>query len=95
MTTINLRIGGSEPLVFRPEQPDGTMPDLTGGAMQLRIGAGSTCIIVPGAVTDDGFEVDLNDIALPPRLYRASVWFNWGSGWRWQGDVLLNVTGGC
>ena len=95
MTTINLRLGGSEPLVIRPKQPDGTMPDLTGSTMQLRIGAGDACITVPGTITDDGYELDLNGLDLAPRLHTASIWIDWGNGWRWQGDVFLNVTGGC
>lgn len=95
MTTIPLRLGGSEPLVIRPRQPDGTMPDLTGSTMQLRIGAGDACIIVPGTITPDGYEVDLNGLDLPSRLHTASIWIDWGRGWRWQGDVHLNVTGGC
>ena len=95
MTTINLRLGGSEPLVIRPKQPDGTMPDLTGSTMQLRIGAGDACIVVPSTITDDGYELDLNSLDLPPKLHTASIWIDWGRGWRWQGDVFLNVTGGC
>lgn len=95
MTTINLRLGGSEPLVIRPKQPDGTMPDLTGSTMQLRIGVGGACIVVPSTITDDGYELDLNSLDLTPRLYTAAIWIDWGAGWRWQDDMLLNITGGC
>ena len=95
MTTINLRLSGSEPLVIRPKQPDGTMPDLTGSTMQLRIGAGDACLTLPSTITDDGYELDLNGLDLAPRLYTASIWIDWGRGWRWQGNVFLNVTGGC
>ncbi|MFC3169210.1 hypothetical protein [Paracoccus fontiphilus] len=95
MTTIPLRLGGSEPLVIRPKQPDGTMPDLTGSTMQLRIGSGDACIIVPGVITDDGYDLDVNDLDLPTKLHTASIWIDWGQGWRWQGEVFLNIIGGC
>ena len=95
MTTINLRVGGSEPLVIRPKQPDGTMPDLAGSTMQLRIGAGDACLTIPSTITDDGYELDLNSLDLSPRLHTASIWIDWGRGWRWHRDLFLNVTGGC
>lgn len=95
MTTITHRIGGSEPIVLQPEQEDGTMPDLTGSAMELRIGTGDACLKIPGTITADGYEVDLNGLDLAPRLHTASIWTDWGNGWRHQGDVFLNVTGGC
>lgn len=81
MTTINLRLGGSEPLVIRPKQPDGTVPDLAGSTMQLRIGAGDACLTVPGAITDDGYELDLNDLALALHVHTASVltFTNWAA----------------
>lgn len=95
MTTINLRLGGSEPLVLQPELEDGTMPDLTGSALQLRIGADDACLTVPSTITADGYQVDLNGLDLPPSLHTASIWTDWGNGWRYHGDVFLNVTGGC
>lgn len=95
MTTINLRLGGSEPLVIRPKQPDGTMPELTVSTMQLRIGAGDACIVAPSTITDDGYELDLNSLDLPPKLHTASIWIDWGHGWQWQDDMFLNVTGSC
>lgn len=95
MTTITLRLGGSEPLVLQPEQEDGTMPDLNGSTMQLRIGAGDACLTIPSTITPDGYEVDLNGLDLPPKLHNASIWIDWGRGWRWQGDMFLNVTEGC
>lgn len=95
MTTINLRLGGSEPLVLQPEQEGGTMSDLTGSTMQLRIGAADACIVLPGAVTQDGYEVDLNGLDLPPKLHTASIRIDWGRGWRWQGYMFLNITEGC
>jgi hypothetical protein len=95
MTTIPLRLGGAEPFVIRPKQKDGTMPDLAGSIMQLRIGSGDACLPVAGAITADGYELDLNGLDLAPAVYTASIWIDWGNGWRWQGDIFLNVTGGC
>ena len=34
-------------------------------------------------------------IDLPPRVYRASEYYDAGTGWRWVADHVLNIEGGC
>lgn len=95
MTTIAFKPGSTGPLTFQPEQPDGTTPDLTGVGMQLRIFDGATCITLPGVLDDDLFEVDVSGLTLRPRLYPASVYFNWGDGWVREGMLNIEIQGGC
>lgn len=95
MATIDLMPGGSGPFVIRPIQPDGTVPDLAGSALQLRINAGAVCLIVNGVIAPDGFELDLDSLELAPRLHPADLWINWGQGWRWHGKMALNVKRRC
>ena len=100
MTTITWRRGSADPLVFQPVQTDGTPAPLDGLAMQLRVQAGSACIPLDGVATgegaDAGFEVSLMSlIDLPPRVYRASEYYDAGNGWRWVADHVLNIEGGC
>ena len=68
------------------------MPDLTASAMQMRVSIGDTCL---STITDDRYEIDLNILDLPPRLYTGSIWIDWANGGAAQGQVLLNVIGGC
>lgn len=95
MTTITHRRGSADTLIFRPEQPDGTMPDLAGAAMQLRLQAGPTCVALDGVPDGDGFAVALAPLDLPPRPYPASVYYDWGAGWRHHGDMTITIEGGC
>ena len=100
MSTITWRRGSADPLVFQPVQADGTPAPLDGLAMQLRVQAGSVCIpldgVATGAGADAGFEVSLMPlIDLPPRVYRASEYYDAGNGWRWVADHALNIEGGC
>lgn len=97
MTTFSFKPGASQPLVIQPEQDDGTIADLTGSAMQLRVFNGSTCVTLTGVlvVEDDLFEVNLNSLTLPPRLYPASIYIDWGDGWIKEGEINLLIEGGC
>lgn len=95
MTTITYRRGSQDQLGFRPVQPDGTAPDLAGAQMQLRIEAPAACLPLDGAAEGDVFFVELSQLDLPPRLYRAAVWLDWGDGWMHEADLLINIQGGC
>ncbi|GLK63359.1 hypothetical protein [Paracoccus kondratievae] len=95
MSTITYRLGSSDHLGVRPLQPDGTVPDLTGVSIQLRIDNGGVCIPLDGAADGDALFIDLAGLDMPPRVYRAAIWFDWGDGWDHGGDLLLNVEGGC
>lgn len=95
MTTITYRLGTVGRLVFAPEQPDGTLPDLTDLRMELRVAAQGQCIVLQGVQVAGGFEVDLAELDLPPRLYPASVYYIDQSGAQPPGTVYLNIEGGC
>lgn len=97
MTTFSFKPGASEPLAIQPLQDDGTTPDFTGSALQLRVFNGTTCVTLPGVLVpaDDLFEVDLNSLTLPPRLYPASVYIDWGDGWIKEDEINLLIEGGC
>lgn len=95
MTTITHRRGSADTLIFRPEQPDGTMPDLAGAAMQLRVELAATCVALDGIPAADGFAVDLEPLDLPTRAYPASVHYDWGTGWQHSGDITIAIEGGC
>lgn len=95
MTTIAFKPGAAEPLALRPNGPDGLPAPLPGTALELRIQAGTACITLPGVLIADAHEVDLNALDLPPRLYRASIYYDEGAGMRWRSDLYLNILGGC
>ncbi len=97
MASIMFKPGEAEPLAIQPEQDDGTTPDLTGVSMQLRVGSGATCITLDGVLDADEqlFTVDLNTLDLPPRLYPATIYFDWGEGYRHSGHLNLIVEGVC
>ncbi|TWI29749.1 hypothetical protein [Paracoccus sulfuroxidans] len=95
MTTIKYRLGTVGRLVFAPEQVDGTMPDLTGLSMELRIAAAGQCIVRHGVQVAEGFEVDLSTLDLPPRLYPASFYYIDQDGPQPPGSIFLNIEGGC
>ena len=82
-------------MVIRPRQPDGTMPDLAGAVMELRINTGAACLPIRGAVTAEGFELDLGGLELPAKLLKCAIWIDWGQGLTWQADLSLNVSRGC
>ena len=100
MATITWRRGSHDPIVFQPVQPDGSLAPLDGLTMQLRVRVGGACIPLDGVATgvgaDAGFDVSLMPlIDLPPRVYRASEYYDAGTGWRWVADHILNIEGGC
>lgn len=95
MTTITYRLGTDGRLVFAPEQPDGTLPDLTDLRMELRVAAQGRCIVLHGAQVAEGFEVDLAELDLPQRLYPASVYYIDQRGAQPPGAVYINIEGGC
>ena len=97
MASIMFKPGEAEPLAIQPEQEDGATPDLTGVSVQLRVQSGATCIALDGVLDAEGqlFEVDLNTLDLPPRLYPATIYFDWGDGYRHTGHLNLIVEGGC
>lgn len=95
MTTITYRLGAVGGLVFAPEQPDGTPPDLTGLRMELRVAAQGQCIVLHGAPVPEGFEVDLAELALPPRLYPAALYFIGPDGPEHSADIFLIIERGC
>ena len=97
MTVFSFKPGAAAPLAIRPEQDDGTVPDIAGVAMELRIDTGSTCLTLPGVLDpeDQLFEIDVNALDLPPRLYPASVCFDWGDGWVREGIIHLDIERGC
>ncbi|MFD2842977.1 collagen-like triple helix repeat-containing protein [Paracoccus cavernae] len=75
MDVLKYRLGTVGGLVFAPEQPDGTPPPLGGLRMELRVAAHGQCIVLHGVPVAEGFEVDLAELDLPPRLYPASVYY--------------------
>lgn len=95
MATLDYRTGSVRPLGVRPLQPDGTVPDLTGAALQMRIAVGAACIAVDGVQVEDRFDFDLSDIELPRRFLAAAIWADWGEGWEYLTTIYLNVTRGC
>lgn len=95
MATLDYRAGSVTPLGVRPLQPDGTPPDLTGAAMQMRIPLASACLPIDGQQVEDRFDFDLSDLDLPRRLLPCALWSDWGEGWEYLTTIYLNVSGGC
>lgn len=95
MTTIPYRLGTVGQLVFAPKQPDGTLPDLTDLRMELRVAAQGQCIVLHGTRVAEGFEVDLSELVLTPRLYPASIYFIGPDGPEHSADIFLNIERGC
>lgn len=96
MTTIVVHhIGSADPLVLKPRQPDGTRPNLLGLTVELRVTTATACLTLPAPLRGDGFEVDLGGLDVPPGRYKAAVWCDDGAVWRWSGDFVLRVKGGC
>ena len=93
--TLKYRLGSVEKLGFRPLQPDGTVPDLSGARMQLRVPLTGECVALDGVPEGDTWFVSLADLALRARLYSASIWIDWGDGWTYSGNIFLDVQGGC
>lgn len=93
MPTYTLKPGAADPLSIQPVDDSGQpeMPD----AMQMRIDAGGTCISVDGVEMTDAFDFDLNSLTLDPRLYRATIYSDWGNGWIRTGTINLMIEGGC
>ncbi|MFB9225196.1 hypothetical protein [Paracoccus cavernae] len=95
MDVLKYRLGTVGGLVFAPEQPDGTPPPLGGLRMELRVAAHGQCIVLHGVPVAEGFEVDLAELDLPPRLYPASVYYIDQRGAQPPGTFYLNIEGGC
>ena len=106
MTTIPYKPGASGPFVMVFEDLAGAAVEYQ--AVELRISAGSQCIPITGTrieVTQNGaavpaYRFDLPD--LPPRLYKASPYFNAGDGMRQATDAEMKpqdihilYEGGC
>ncbi len=93
MTIFTHHVGSADPLIFKPLQPDGTMPDLSDARMELRVRVGGRWTSFPGVPAEDGFAVDLND--LPPHrfVYPARIRYYWGERWTHGGDVKLHIMG--
>ena len=99
MTTIPYKPGASGPFVMIFEDLAGTAIDYP--ATELRISTGTGCIALAGTritVISEGAEVpayrfDLPD--LPPRLYRASPYYDAGDGWRSPHEFDILYRGGC
>lgn len=95
MPTYDVRIGASYPLVFQLEDEAGAPVPLTGTALELRISTGTACIVLPGVIVGDRFQVSTDSLDLPPRLYPAAIYFDQGEGLMREGEILINVLGGC
>lgn len=97
MATFSFKPGASDPLALEPMDDNGGAVDLSGSALQIRVSDGANCIVLPGVLVAEGdhFEVDLNSLTLPPRLYRASVYMDWGDGWVREDEINLLIEGGC
>lgn len=95
MTTIAYRTGSPEPLVLRPKEPDGSEMDSAGLTFSVRISTTQGCFILPATRAQDGFEVDLSQINLPARAYRATVHCDDGGGARPVADFVLLIERSC
>lgn len=90
MDTITHRIGSVRALTITPEDEAGA--PVPASDVEMRVSAGDVCVILQG-VSDgvDSFVVTLTDVELAPRVYRASIYVDG----RHEGDVALNIEGGC
>ncbi|WP_411838670.1 hypothetical protein [Paracoccus sp. ME4] len=96
MTTITFKPGATGPFAMAFTDGDGNA--LAWDAVQLRIHAGASCEVIAGSVAGGRWQFDLSALALPPRLYPVSVYFDEGDGFRQLldgPDLLFNITGGC
>lgn len=87
MATYTFKLDDPVPLVMRPS----VMPT----DAELRVSNGATCIPLTGTIGAESVSFDLSGLTLPPRLYRASIYFDFGDGLQWSGDLNLSVMGGC
>ena len=93
MTTVRYRPGKSGPLVLSIAGDGGElMDDLP---RQIRIETGATCWVKDAEWDDGVWVVDLSELTLPKRLYRASVYYRDGQNWRQAGDFNILFEGGC
>jgi len=95
MTILTHRRGSRRVYCFQPEIDDGSIPDLTDLTGELRVTAGDQCIALSGATAADALEVDLQPLDLPAGSYTASVYFDWGQGPEFEGDVIIEISEGC
>ena len=94
MDTITHRLGSVRDLSLYPETAEGEIAPAT--AMQLRIEAGATCVVIDGTPNGTGgYTVPLTGLTLPVRPYRASIYADYGDGWVHEGDFALSIEGGC
>lgn len=95
MSTISYRRGSTAPFFVRLTQPDGTPPDPTGLAVQIRVPSSGACLPLDGTAVDGGWSFDLSTLDLSPRVYRAAIWLRDATGWRHGQDITLDIQGGC
>ena|GEM_PF-1456776 len=95
MTVLTHRRGSRRVYCFQPETDNGSVPDLTDLTGELRVAAGDQCIALPGVAAEDALEVDLQPLDLPAGSYTASVYFDWGQGPEFEGDVIIEISEGC
>lgn len=93
MTTVRYRPGSSGPLVLSIAGDDGEpMDDLP---RQIRIQTGAACWVRDAEWIDGAWVVDLSELALPSRLYPASVYYRDGQQWRFTGEFNILFEGAC
>lgn len=93
MTTIPYKPGASGPFVVRFEDDAGD--PITYATTQLRIQAGAACLTVDGVLAGEEWEFDLSTLALAPRLWPATIYYDAGDGWRLAEAFNLHIKGGC
>ncbi|MDS9468594.1 hypothetical protein RGQ15_13575 [Paracoccus sp. MBLB3053] len=95
MTILTHRRGTRRVYSFIPETEEGEATDLAEASGELRVSAEGICIPLPGVIEEGALQVDLQPLDLPAGQYTASLYFDWGQGPEFEGDLIIDISEGC
>lgn len=99
METATYRVGEVTRLPFFLRQDSGEPVNLIGSTAWASIQTGAECRVLHGSISEPLtglIEIDIDNLDLPPRLYRATLWVLWSNGWQWPvAEFCINIEGGC